>query len=361
MRRCVTTLCAAKAKPLPSERLTAKGTPFESVSREVAAIRTHIHSLVTKPQNDILDHAAKYVLASPGKLLRPALVTLMAHATLPEATLAKIDRSQPITNLDDLDANPLGRHLRLAEVTELIHTASLVHDDVIDHSDVRRGRPALHIELDSTKLAVLAGDFLLARASYWIATLGSAEVVILMTQALEDLSNGEIMQHQGCFDIKSYTEKSYCKTAALIDRSLSSAAVLSEPNKPAYANAAKEYGKCLGIAFQIVDDCLDVTGSEEQLGKPKLNDLKEGVATLPVLLAAEKDSMLKDVIRRKFTQEGDVERAVNGIHQYNTVPEALAIADAYCKSAINALDALHESPARKALKDAVEVILTRQA
>lgn len=348
-------------KALPSEKLTGKGTPFASVAKEVSAVRTHIHQLVTKPESEILDHAAKYVLQSPGKLLRPALVSLMAYATLPPETATRAANQSTLGDLNDLEANVIGRHLRLAEVTELIHTASLIHDDVIDNSDLRRGRPALHVELASTKLAVLAGDFLLARASYWIATLGSSEVVVLMTRALEDLTTGEIMQHKGCHDIESYTAKSYCKTAALIDRSLTSAAVLSQPENRPYCTAASKYGTSLGIAFQIVDDCLDVTGSEEQLGKPKLADLKEGVATLPVLLAAKHDEQLAAIIKRKFSAPGDVEKAVDAIHRHNTVTEALRIADQYCMEAISALDVLHESTAKKALKDAVQVVLTRQA
>jgi geranylgeranyl pyrophosphate synthase len=356
------TAAAAAAKPLPSERLTAKGSPFESVANEVAAVREHMHRLVSKPENEILDYGAKYMLASPGKLLRPALVSLFSHATMPADKLAQHKEvSHKLESLDDIDANIMGRHLRLAEITELIHTASLIHDDVIDNSDLRRGRKSLHKELNNTKFAVLAGDFLLARSSYWIATLGNHDVTKHITRALEDLSAGELMQHKGCCDIESYTEKSYCKTAALIDRSLASAALLSDPTNYTYAKAGAAYGRSLGIAFQVVDDCLDVTGTEEQLGKPKMGDMKEGVATLPIILAGQKDPNVQAAIERKFSQPGDIELSAEAMHKFGTVPEALNIADRYCKEAINAIECLHEPPAKQAMKDAVQVILSRQS
>ena len=362
LSRCTRQLC--------HHTKVAKSKPFERVGREIQAVREHVASLVQKPENPILDKAAKYVLAGQGKLLRPALVALMAHAVVP---LEVSDQflANPIGNLDDIDPSNNGtsicRFLRLAEVTELIHTASLVHDDVIDNSPTRRGRPALHVE-QGVKYAVLAGDFLLARASYWIATLETPEIVILMTRALENLTEGEIMQAEGCFDVDRYEAKSYCKTASLIDNSLASTAVLAAWGYPntcsdnrQYVSSASDYGRHLGIAFQIVDDCLDITGSEENLGKPKLADMREGIATMPVLLAAQVDSAVEAAVRRRFSDPSDIEMVVASMTKNNTVTKALEKADEHCKRAIGALRQLHPSPARNSLEEAVNVILTRQA
>jgi geranylgeranyl pyrophosphate synthase len=353
----------------------AKSKPFARVGREIASVREHISSLVSKAENPILHHAASYVLQGQGKLLRPALVSLMSHAVVPLAA-SEAFLANPIGDLDDVSVHPAGaghpiphirRFLRLAEVTELIHTASLVHDDVIDNSPTRRGRPALHVD-QGIKNAVLAGDFLLARASYWIATLETPEIVILMTKALENLTEGEILQAEGCFDIPTYETKSYCKTASLIDHSLASTAVLAAwgfPNSVSdnreYVAAASSYGRHLGIAFQIVDDCLDITGSEENLGKPKLADMREGIATLPVLLAAQVDARVDAAMRRRFAAEGDVQLCVESLERNGSVTKALELADGHCRQAIAALQALHPSPARDSLEEAVNVVLTRQA
>ena len=344
-----------------SKNVVAKAKPFALVQREIAAVRNHITAMVRKSDNVVLDHAGKYVLEGEGKLLRPALVALMAHACLPPEVSAAI-QEVPIPSLDYMhvtaNAHDIRRYLRLAEVTELIHTASLVHDDVIDDSSTRRGRPALHTEI-GTKKAVLAGDFLLARASYWIATLDTPEIVLRMTEALENLTAGELLQLDGCFDIPSYLNKSYCKTASLIDKSLSSTAVLA--GNRTYVDPAGSYGQHLGIAFQIVDDCLDVTGTEDNLGKPKLSDMKEGIATLPCLLAAKREPLVDAIVRRRFANPGDPELALERVLALGTVAEALQMADKHCEMAVAALGALHPSPARDALGQVVHVVLTRQS
>lgn len=328
------------------------------IGKEIAAVKNHISELVHDKENEVLDHAGKYALRGGGKLLRPALVSLMAHATMSKADSDRYRAMAEVPTMWD-EKDQMCRFLRLAEVTELIHTASLVHDDVIDNSDTRRGQPALHTRIGA-KRAVLAGDFLLARASYWIATLREAEVVILMTKSLEDLTRGELMQMDGCFDLEAYDRKSYCKTASLIDHSLAATAVLADPTNIAYKEAARCYGSNLGVAFQIVDDCLDITGSEGQMGKPKLADMAEGIATLPILLAAQKDPKVDAAVRRRFVQEGDIAISTEAMERYGCVAEALMIADQRCRAAVEGLSKLHKSDARDALEEAVQVVLTRK-
>ncbi|EPY33597.1 geranyl diphosphate synthase [Angomonas deanei] len=291
--------------------------------------------------------------------MRPALVALMAHALSP-AELSQRWRTEPISSLDHLPQNSINPFLRLAEVTELIHTASLVHDDVIDNSDTRRGRLALHRVYDA-KRAVLAGDYLLARASFYIATLQVPRVVILMTTALEELTAGELMQMDGCFDVDRYEQKSFCKTASLIANSLASAAVLADSGNEQLETTAFEFGKHLGIAFQIVDDCLDITGDEKDLGKPKLADMKEGIATLPVLLAARQDVRVDEAVRRRFAQEGDSEYCLSVVEKSGAVAEAMARADEHCKLGIEQLSTLRPSPARDSLENALALVLNRRA
>lgn len=347
---------SAVAKASGSASLTEKGKPFALVSREIAAIKGHIQELVGNRHNEVLDHAGKYVLADGGKLMRPALVTLMAYALLPQDVSKRL-MAEEVGDLNDPAPDTIRPFLRLAEVTELIHTASLVHDDVIDNSDTRRGRPSLHKIYDA-KTAVLAGDYLLARASYYIATLQVPRIVVLMTTALEELTSGELIQMDGCFDIERYKEKSYCKTASLISNSLASTAVLAERDAN-IESLAFQFGKDLGIAFQIVDDCLDITGSEAALGKPKLADLKEGIATLPVLLAAQKEPKVHEAVLRRFGNPGDQQLCLDAIEKHGSVAEALHDAEQHCQRSLHAIETLAPSPARDALANAITMVLKR--
>ncbi|EAN76643.1 solanesyl-diphosphate synthase, putative [Trypanosoma equiperdum] len=338
--------------------LTGEGRPFSMVTREVKAMQNHISSLVANKENEVLDYAGKYVLSSGGKLLRPTLVAMMAHALVPPHMSQQFQASD-IGSLDDIPSGTIRPFLRLGEVTELIHTAALVHDDVIDDSEMRRGKPALHCVHD-VKRAVLAGDFLLARASLWIASLCVPRIVVLMTTALEDLTRGEMMQMEGCFDLERYEEKTYCKTGSLIANSLAATAVLADPSNSAHEVAAGEYGRRLGIAFQIVDDCLDITGDEKNLGKRTMVDMKAGIATLPTLLAARQDSKVDAAVRRRFKEPGDAEICVEAIERHGCVMEALQHADQHCRRGIAALRTLHESPARERLEAAMNLLLTRE-
>ncbi|KEG08274.1 farnesyl pyrophosphate synthetase [Trypanosoma grayi] len=349
---------AAATAASPSAMLTENGRPFAMVAREVKAMQQHIVGLVANKDNEVLDHAGKYLFKAGGKLLRPTLVAMMAHALLPPHVSKHMQESS-IGSLDDITIGTIRPFLRLGEVTEIIHTASLVHDDVIDNSDTRRGQPALHCVYDA-KRAVLAGDYLLARASLWIATLCVPRIVVLMTTALEDLTRGELMQMDGCFDLERYEQKTYCKTASLISNSLASTAVLASPQNAAYEEAAATFGKHLGIAFQIVDDCLDITGDEKNLGKPKMADMKEGIATLPVLLASQKDACVAAAVRRRFREPDDAAVCMEAVEKHGCVAEALQHADQHCRRGVEALHTLHHSQARDSLEAAMSLILTRQ-
>ena len=282
-RWCTSPAAAAAATP-------EKPSPFEYIKSDLESVAGHIENLVQKRDNEILNEAAKHLLQNQGKMLRPAIVVLSGYASMPgDEEKCKAIHGCTMTDLmssskrelSDLDAHPFNRHLRLAEVTELVHTASLIHDDILDEASTRRGKPALHTVM-GTKVAVLTGDFLLARASNWLATLGDIRVVAAMSQALEDLTVGEVMQMQNADNREIYMEKSFCKTSSLIAHSCRGAAILSDPGNEEVHNAIYSYGKHLGLAFQIVDDILDFTATSEELGKPALSDLKSGVVTLPV-------------------------------------------------------------------------------
>jgi hexaprenyl-diphosphate synthase len=213
------------------------------------------------------------------------------------------------------DTDILPSQRRLAEITELIHTASLLHDDVIDHSVSRRGASSANIEFGN-KMAVLAGDFLLGRASVALARLRDPEVTELLATVIANLVEGEFMQLKNTASddahpiytsstLDYYLQKTYLKSASLISKSCRAAALLGHTT-PEVVEAAYQYGKNLGLAFQLVDDMLDYTVSAGELGKPAGADLELGLATAPLLFAWEGNHELGELVGRKFSGEGDV-------------------------------------------------------
>jgi all-trans-nonaprenyl-diphosphate synthase len=253
------------------------------------------------------------------------------------------------------------RHRRLAEITEMIHTASLVHDDVVDESEVRRGIPTVHSSFGN-RIAVLAGDFLFAQSSWYLANLDNLEVVKLLSEVIMDLAEGEIQQGLSRFacnlSIEAYLEKSYYKTASLIANSSKAAAVLSDASSE-MANNLYQYGRHLGLAFQIVDDILDFTGSTEALGKPAGSDLKSGNLTAPVLFALEEKPYLEVLIDREFAQAGDWEQAIALVRDSQGIERSRELANHHARLAVEYLQDLPPSESRQTLFQLSEYVLSR--
>jgi hexaprenyl-diphosphate synthase len=321
--------------------------PLRTVAKEMKFLTKNIRQLLGSGHPG-LDRVAKYYTQSEGKYVRPMLVLLMSRATAltPKALRTETPPSQQLidssispasllndsnptapdyaslTATDDSlyragDSDILPSQRRLAEITELIHTASLLHDDVIDHSLSRRGSPSANIAFGN-KMAVLAGDFLLGRASVALARLRDPEVTELLATVIANLVEGEFMQLKNTAqDEKSpvytsdtlnyYLQKTYLKSASLISKSCRAAALLGQ-SAPDVVDAAYLYGKNLGLAFQLVDDMLDYTITAEELGKPAGADLELGLATAPLLFAWERNGELGALVGRKFSREGDVQR-----------------------------------------------------
>lgn len=257
----------------------------------------------------------------------------------------------------------LSSQRRLAEIIEMIHTASLFHDDVIDTSDTRRGVPSAH-RAYGDKLAILAGDFLLARASVALARLRNLEVVELISTVIEHLVKGEVMQMRGghlknCTALEYYFHKNYYKTGSLMANSCRAASVLGGHDDKVQ-DIAFAYGKHIGLAFQLVDDILDFEGSITSLGKPALADLKAGLATAPVLLAADEFPRLQTLIDRKFAEPGDVDEALLLVTQSKGLQRTKDLAIAQADEAINAILSLEPSPARDALAHLAFKVVSRK-
>ncbi len=314
---------------------------FSPVEADLRLLTENLKKLVGA-RHPILYAAAEHLFGAGGKRLRPAIVLLISKATMPD---------QGITT----------KHRRLAEITEMIHTASLVHDDVVDESEVRRGVPTVHSSFGN-RIAVLAGDFLFAQASWYLANLDNLAVVKLLSEVIMDLAEGEIQQGLNRFDtslsIEAYLDKSYYKTASLMANSAKAAGLLSDAS-PEMAQNLYHYGRHIGLAFQIVDDILDFTSSVDAMGKPAGSDLKSGNLTAPVLYAIEEKPYLEVLIEREFTQEGDLEQALALVHDSRGIQRSRELAAQNAEQAVATLADLPPSDARQALVDLSDYVLRR--
>jgi len=321
--------------------MTSQTLLFSPVEADLRQLTDNLKQLVGA-RHPILYAAAEHLFSVKGKRVRPAIVLLISRTTMP-------------------DQNITLKHRRLAEITEMIHTASLVHDDVVDDAEMRRGVPTVH-SLFSNRIAVLAGDFLFAQSSWYLANLDNLEVVKLLSQVIMDLAEGEIQQGLNRFDtglsIEAYLEKSYCKTASLIANSSKAAGVLSGVST-AHAEDLYNYGRHIGLAFQIVDDILDFTGLTEELGKPAASDLKSGNLTAPTLYALEEKPYLETLIEREFAQEGDLEQALTLIKDSSGIQRSRELASYHAQVAVKYLEPFQACESRQALIGLADYVLSR--
>lgn len=321
--------------------MTSVTSLFSPVEADLCLLTENLKNLVGA-RHPILYAAAEHLFGAGGKRIRPAIVFLISRATM-------MDR----------DITP--RHRRLAEITEMIHTASLVHDDVVDEAEVRRSVPTVN-SLFNNRVAVLAGDFLFGQSAWYLANLGNLEVVKLLSEVIKDMAEGEIQQGLNRFDttltIEAYLEKTYNKTASLIANSSKAAGVLSGVSSDVATNLYS-YGRHIGLAFQIVDDILDFTASTETLGKPAGSDLVSGNLTAPVLYALEEKPYLEVLIEREFAQPDDLEQAMALVKESQGIERSRELASYHAQAAVQKLVELKPSESTNALIELADYVLSR--
>lgn len=316
------------------------------VAADVDQLNENLRSIVGK-RHPMLMAAADQIFGAGGKKMRPILCFLIARAT--QAYMKETDLNE--------------QQSRLAEITEMIHVASLVHDDVLDECNLRRGAETVN-SLYGTRIAVLVGDFLFAQSSWGLAQLDNLEVIKLISQVIADFADGEISQAQCLFDcdvtLDAYMDKSFYKTASLIAASCRSSAIFSGVPEEV-KTAMYDYGKHLGLAFQVVDDILDMTTSEEVLGKPQGQDLASGNLTAPAIyaLASPGSDSLRDLIEMEFTEEGSLEKAVAEVVRLGGVDAARDLAQKEGELARASLACLPDSPSKESLALMVDWVLQR--
>jgi octaprenyl-diphosphate synthase len=297
-----------------------------------------------KSEVDLIPQLAGHIIAAGGKRLRPML-------TLASARLCDY-RGR--------------RHLALAACVEFIHTATLLHDDVVDESDLRRGLATANA-LWGNKSSVLVGDFLFSRAFQLMVADGSLEVLGILSDASATIAEGEVLQLVTSNDTET-TEDSYlrvisAKTAALFAAACRIGAVVAE-RPDAEELALERYGRCFGIAFQLVDDVLDYSARQAELGKSIGDDFREGKITLPVVLAfARGDQAERNFWRRCLEDleqdERDLKRALELLARHNALEDAMERARQYGAEARAALEVFAESSERRALTDVIGFCVDR--
>lgn len=299
-------------------------------------------------QSDVpfIQNAGEYIFSGGGKRVRPAMLLLSAR-------LLDHDGDEEVT---------------YAAVVELIHSATLIHDDIIDHAEIRRGQPAVN-QVWGNSLTVLLGDWLYTTSMEMALAHGNLEIVRRLCQATLRMTEGELLAHQrlGAIDLRSeeYFRIIRRKTAHLF-AACCSIPSLMDPAQPEAGRALYDYGMALGICFQLVDDLLDYTADQSELGKPVLSDLKEGKLTLPLILALPRLDPARRELVATVLEDESFERVsateiLEIVRSEGTIEEVEEMAQKYADKALVQLGHLPAGDAREALEFAPEFVLQRRS
>ncbi|MBL4941241.1 MAG: octaprenyl diphosphate synthase [Colwellia sp.] len=286
----------------------------------------------------LINQLGIYIVNAGGKRMRPMLTVLTAQA------------------LNATHANKLtDEHCTIAAIIEFIHTATLLHDDVVDESNMRRGRETANA-LFGNSASVLVGDFLYTRAFQMMTKLGDMRIMDILSDATNIVAEGEVLQLMHCNDPDtteaSYLQVIYCKTAKLFEAATRLAAIITKQNS-AIESAMADYGKYLGTAFQLVDDIMDYTSDAKEMGKNVGDDLAEGKPTLPLIYtmthgSAEQRQLVRDAIEHGNGME-HLDEILDAMKQTGALVYTQKKAEIEADKAINALSLLPESDYKQAL------------
>ncbi len=329
---------------------------YAPVVSQLAQVEEQLRELC---QTDIadLDPLLDYALRSGGKRVRPALTLLAAEFREHERQLSLI----------------------MAAAVELLHLATLIHDDTVDNAGLRRGKPTIN-KLYGNHVAVLLGDYLFATSATFVCDTGVIRVIRRFSETIMELASGQLIEFFTTFDPSKarrlYDERIYRKTASLFCTSAESGAILS--GAPEHeVQALRHYGYNVGMAFQIVDDLLDVQGDTAEVGKPVGNDLLQGVLTLPSIMLLERypddhpiDALFAEIKNggpdsgsSPGSRSSDVDRLLNKsldmITDSGIIPDCFAVIREYCTAAATALDDFPDCPPRRSLLEMVDYIRER--
>lgn len=331
-----------------SEPTRPQSSPLDDLTALVADDLSAVNELILQRMHssvELIPQLAGYIIAAGGKRLRPVL-------TLAAANLCGYRG-------DD--------HKMLAAVVEFIHTATLLHDDVVDESDLRRGLASANA-IFGNKASVLVGDFLFSRAFELMVEVGSLDVLRILSNASAVISEGEVLQLRTTNDIATseddYLEVIKAKTAALFSAACRVGAVVAGRDEQVEM-ALHDYGMYLGIAFQLTDDVLDYSARQAKLGKTVGDDFREGKLTLPVILSLsrgsqEERSFWKRTIEDLDQKDEDLEHAQGLMARHNALSDTVERARHYGNLARESLQQFEESPLKTALLEVIDFVVERE-
>jgi octaprenyl-diphosphate synthase len=292
----------------------------------------------------LIQKVGEYVISSGGKRIRPMLLILSAY----------------------LCGYHGPRHVPIASVIEFIHTATLLHDDVVDNANLRRGLASANT-LWGNQASVLVGDFLYCKSFALMVADGDLNILKLLAKATTVLAEGEVLQliftKNPEITEEQYIDVVKCKTAILLSASCQAGAILggSSPEREA---ALREFGMELGIAFQMVDDSLDYCASEEQFGKSIGHDLEEGKITLPLIhtlkqCTDDEREQITNIVKKELIDKNDIQTIFDLVEKYGGIDYSLAMAKNFSNRSKKCLDIFEDSPGKSALLELADYIVTR--
>ncbi|MGB9095700.1 octaprenyl diphosphate synthase [Erwinia sp.] len=320
---------------------------LEQINELTAQDMADVNATILEQLNSevsLINQLGYYIISGGGKRIRPMIAVLAARAV-----------------------NYSGKqHVTVAALIEFIHTATLLHDDVVDESDMRRGKATANAAFGNAA-SVLVGDFIYTRAFQMMTSLGSLRVLALMSEAVNVIAEGEVLQLMNCNDPditeESYMRVIYSKTARLFEAAAQSSAILAEA-APEQEKALQDYGRYIGTAFQLIDDLLDYSADGKTLGKNVGDDLSEGKPTLPLLHAMRNGSPEQSQMIREAIEQGNgrhlLEPVLETMRQCGSLEWTRQAAEHEADKAIAALKALPESPWRSALEALAHMSVQRE-
>ena len=317
--------------------------PFEVVREELLSVEEFSRELLSSKVSLVL-RAGGYILDSGGKRVRPGLTVIAGK--LVEA--------------------PLDRLIPVATVMEYMHTATLLHDDIVDGAKLRRGRPSVNAVFGND-VAVLVGDYMFAKAIYVLAVYGGPEVLKTAAKTVQDMAEGELLQLEKIGNInlteEEYFDIIYRKTASLLSTCCECGAIVGGASEKE-RKALKDYGTYIGYAFQLVDDAFDYISDEKTIGKPAGNDIREGKVTYPLLWALkrateEERETVERVLTNPSPTKEEIELVRNFVLQKGGERATFRLAREFIEKAKESLRVFEESPLKKALFEIADFIVER--
>lgn len=320
---------------------------LEQINELTAQDMADVNEIILEQLNSevsLINQLGYYIISGGGKRIRP-MIAVLAARTL---------------NYDGK------QHVTVAALIEFIHTATLLHDDVVDESDMRRGKATANATFGNAA-SVLVGDFIFTRAFQMMTSLGSLRVLALMSEAVNVIAEGEALQLMNCNDPdiseESYMRVIYSKTARLFEAAAQSSAILASATSE-QEKGLQDYGRFIGTAFQLIDDLLDYSADGKTLGKNVGDDLSEGKPTLPLLHAMRNGTPEQSAMIRGAIEQGNgrhlLQPVLETMHQCGSLAWTRKVAEQEADKAIAALKILPESPWRSALEALAHMSVQRE-